>query len=362
MATEARKKKILATGGAGYIGSHCIIELIKDGYEVVIADNFCNSCRECVARVEKIAGVDKIEVVVCDVRDKSQVDALFEAHQFYAVLHLAALKSVGQSTSEPLAYYKTNVDGTINVLQSMKEHNVKNFLFSSSATVYGMPQYLPLDEKHRQIGDEITNPYGKSKYVVEHILKDLHKSDPAWNIVILRYFNPVGAHESGLIGEDPTGPPANLMPFVSQVAVGRRPEVQVFGSDYDTADGTGVRDYIHIVDLARGHSLSVTKLGENPGLKIYNLGTGKGYSVLEMVTAFEKAAGRKVPYKIVGRRPGDLASCYADPSFAKSELGWVAEKGLDDMCRDLWNWQSNNPDGFKSVDTNNNHVDVKKST
>lgn len=230
----------------------------------------------------------------------------------------------------------------------MKEHNVKNFVFSSSATVYGTPKYLPIDEKHTTDGDQITNPYGKTKFVVEHILKDLYASDKSWNIIILRYFNPVGAHESGMIGEDPRGPPNNLMPYVSQVAVGRLPELKVFGNDYDTPDGTGVRDYIHIYDLATGHSLSLKKIDENPGLKIYNLGTGIGYSVLEMINAFEKASGKKVPYKIVDRRPGDIASVYADSSLANKELNWKATKNLDDMCQDLWNWQSKNPLGFSS--------------
>lgn len=338
-------KKVLVTGGAGYIGSHCVIELVNQGFEVVITDNWANSSRECITRVEKILG-KSLETVQLDVCDKAAVDELFKKNKFHAVLHLAALKAVGESISKPLDYYRVNVYGTINVLECMREHNVKNFVFSSSATVYGIPAYLPLDEKHTTIGDQITNPYGKSKYVVEHILKDLYQSDKSWNIIILRYFNPVGAHESGTIGEDPKGAPNNLMPYVSQVAVGRLPELKVFGNDYDTPDGTGVRDYIHITDLAKGHNAAMKKLDENPGLKIYNLGTGKGYSVLEMIQAFERASGKKVAYKIVDRRPGDLGSVYADCSLAGKELGWRAEKDLDDMCKDLWHWQSKNPNGF----------------
>jgi len=340
-------KKILVTGGAGYIGSHCLIELFKDGYEVLVVDNLINSNSECLKRVERITG-KTIDVVYIDVNDTANLDKLFKENNFYAVLHLAALKAVGESCVKPLEYYHNNVAGSINLLRVMKDNNVKNFVFSSSATVYGLPAYLPLDEKHTTIGDQITNPYGKTKYVVEHVLKDLYTSDKSWNIIILRYFNPVGSHESGLIGEDPRGPPANLMPYVSQVAVGRFPEVKIFGNDYDTVDGTGVRDYIHICDLASGHSLSLKKINENPGLKIYNLGTGKGYSVLEMIKAFEKASGKTIPYKIVERRNGDLASVYADCALAEKELGWTATKGLDDMCKDLWNWQSKNPKGFSS--------------
>lgn len=338
-------KKILVTGGAGYIGSHCLIELIKENYDLLVLDNFVNSSSECLNRVEKITG-KKIERVNANVNDREEMNKLFKANNFYAVLHLAALKAVGESTGMPLNYYENNVGGSISILQCMKENNVKNFVFSSSATVYGLPNYLPLDEKHSTIGDQITNPYGKTKYMVEHILKDLYTSDKSWNIIILRYFNPVGSHESGLIGEDPRGPPNNLMPYVSQVAIGRLPEVKVFGNDYDTPDGTGVRDYIHVCDLASGHSLAMKKLEESPGLKIYNLGTGKGYSVLEMITALEKASGKKIPFKVVERRPGDLANVYADASLAEKEMGWKATRGLDEMCRDLWNWQSKNPKGF----------------
>lgn len=338
-------KKILVTGGQGYIGSHCLIELLKEGYEVVVADNSANSSKECIRRVETITG-KSIPNIHLDVLDYEALDKLFKANTFYAVLHLAALKAVGESMEKPLEYFQCNVTGTLNVLNCMRSNNVKNFVFSSSATVYGTPLYLPLDEKHSRNGDEVTNPYGKSKFIVEHMLMDLAKSDKAWNIVILRYFNPVGSHESGLIGEDPCGPPANLMPFVSQVAVGRRPEVNVFGTDYDTIDGTGVRDYIHIHDLATGHIAALKKIDEGLGLKIYNLGTGKGTSVLEMIAAMEKATGKTIPYKICARRPGDIASCYAVPDLARDELGWVATKNVEDMCRDLWNWQSKNPMGF----------------
>jgi UDP-glucose 4-epimerase len=338
-------KLVLVTGGGGFIGSHCIIELFKEGYEVLVADNWSNSSPECLRRVETISG-KAIDRVTLDVNDKSALNDLFKKHKFFAVLHLAALKAVGESSRQPLDYYRNNVSGSLTVLDCMKENNVKNFIFSSSATVYGKPAYLPLDEKHSTIGDEITNPYGKTKYVVEHILKDLYASDKSWNIMILRYFNPVGAHESGLIGEDPVGAPNNLMPYVSQVAVGRLPELKIFGNDYETPDGTGVRDYIHISDLARGHICALNKLREEPGLKIYNLGTGIGYSVLQMITALEKVSGKKVNSKVVERRPGDLGSCYANPALALEELGWSATKNLDDMCKDLWNWQSKNPTGF----------------
>ncbi|CAF0973868.1 unnamed protein product, partial [Brachionus calyciflorus] len=326
-------KLILVTGGAGFIGSHCVIELLKNGYEVLIADNWSNSSKECIPRLEKITG-RKINTIDLDVTDRDALDKLFNENKFYAVLHLAALKAVGESVLKPLEYYFNNVYGTMTVLEVMKKYNVKNFVFSSSATVYGSPQYLPLDEKHPTNGDKITNPYGKTKYVVEHVLKDLYASDKNWNIVILRYFNPVGAHESGLIGEDPRGPPNNLMPYISQVAVGRLPEVKIFGNDYDTPDGTGVRDYIHIMDLATGHSLALKKIDENPGLKIYNLGTGIGYSVLEMITAFEKVSGITLTKRTVDRRPGDVPSVYADSSLANKELGWTAKKNLDDMCHD----------------------------
>lgn len=306
-----------------------------------------NKYLECIPRLEKITG-RKLNVIELDVTNRDALDKLFSEHQFFAVLHLAALKAVGESVSMPLEYYWNNVYGTMTVLDTMKKYNVKNFVFSSSATVYGTPQYLPLDEKHPTNGDQITNPYGKTKYVVEQILKDLYSSDNSWNIIILRYFNPVGAHESGLIGEDPRGPPNNLMPFISQVAVGRLPEVKIFGNDYNTPDGTGVRDYIHIYDLARGHSLSLKKITENPGLKIYNIGTGKGYSVLEMIEALEKSSGKKLKTRIVDRRTGDVPSVYADSSLATKELGWKAAKNLNDMCDDLWNWQSKNPNGFST--------------
>lgn len=342
-------KQVLVTGGQGYIGSHCLIELIKQGYEPIVADNSANSCAESIKRVEKITG-KSIPNIHLDVLDYAALDKLFKEQKFFAVLHLAALKAVGESMEKPLEYFQVNVTGTINVLNCMRANNVKNFIFSSSATVYGTPQYLPLDEKHSRDGDQVTNPYGKSKFIVEHILMDLARSDKDWNICILRYFNPVGAHESGLIGEDPQGPPANLMPFVSQVAVGRRPEVNVFGTDYDTVDGTGVRDYIHIYDLAVGHVMALKKIEEGLGLKIYNLGTGNGTSVMEMIAAMEKASGKKIPFKNCPRRAGDIASCYAEPTLAFQEMGWKATKNVEDMCKDLWNWQQKNPMGFQSAE------------
>ncbi|RNA18402.1 UDP-glucose 4-epimerase [Brachionus plicatilis] len=341
-------RSVLVTGGAGFIGSHCVIELIKDGFEVVIIDNWTNSSKECIPRLEQIAG-KKITALTGDICDKQQIEKIFESFNFFAVLHLAAFKAVGESCRKPIEYFMNNVYGSLNVLEAMKKYRVKNFVFSSSCTVYGKPEYLPLDEKHPSNNDHITNPYGRSKFMVENILKDLYSSDKSWNIVILRYFNPVGAHESGLIGEDPRGEPTNLMPFISQVAVGRRSEVNIFGSDYDTKDGTGVRDYIHIFDLARGHSLAMAKLEQNPGLKIYNLGTGKGYSVLEMIRTFEKVTGLDIPKRFVPRRAGDVPSIYAISDLAEKELGWKATKNLEDMCRDMWNWQSKNPNGFECV-------------
>ncbi|CAF0789499.1 unnamed protein product [Didymodactylos carnosus] len=314
--------KILVPGGIGYIGSHCVIELVKVGYEPILVDNGCNSSLECLSRVEQIVGKKLIHYEI-DILDVNQLERIFTEHTIFAILHLAALKSVGESIQKPLLYYRNNC---------MEKFGVKNFLFSSSATVYGSPQYLPLDEKHPCVGDQITNPYGKSKYVAEHILKDASIAHKDWNIVILRYFNPVGAHESGKIGEDPVGTPNNLMPYVAQVAVGRLPHVNVMGTDYDTPDGTGVRDYIHVVDLAIGHVAAMNKFKENCGLKIYNLGTGHGYSVLEMIKALEKASGRNIAFKNCPRRPGDLASVYADPQLAAKELNWTAKRGLDEMC------------------------------
>lgn len=335
---------MLVTGGAGFIGTHCVIEMVKAGYTPVVVDNMVNANAESIRRVEEIIG-KKIDFYTVDLLDKEALSNVFRKHKIDAVLHLAGLKAVGESMEIPLMYYKNNVVGTINLLEVMKEHNVKDLVFSSSATVYGTPEYLPLDEKHPVGG--CTNPYGKSKYFIEEILMDISKADKSFNVVILRYFNPVGAHKTGMIGEDPNGPPANLMPFVAQVAVGRRKELKVFGSDYDTPDGTGVRDYIHVVDLAVGHVAALKKLGEKCGCKVYNLGTGKGFSVLEMAKALEKASGKSVPYTQVDRRPGDLGSVYSCTKLAEAELGWKAECGLDEMCEDLWRWQEKNPYGYK---------------
>lgn len=334
--------KILVTGGAGYIGSHTSVELLEAGYEVVVVDNLCNAKKEALRRVEAISGKAVIFYQV-DLRDREGLRVVFQENSIEAVIHFAGLKAVGESVREPLLYYSNNIAGTVSLCQIMAEHKVKNIVFSSSATVYGDPRSVPITEDFPL---SATNPYGNSKLFIEQILQDLHGADPSWNVALLRYFNPVGAHHSGRIGEDPAGPPNNLLPYVAQVAVGRLPELHVFGGDYPTPDGTGVRDYIHVVDLARGHLKAIEKLRSSPGVVTYNLGTGKGYSVLEMVKAFEKASGRKVPYRIVARRPGDIAACYADPGKARQELGWQAERGIAEMCRDAWRWQSANPDGY----------------
>ncbi|XP_048358104.1 UDP-glucose 4-epimerase isoform X1 [Sphaerodactylus townsendi] len=342
-------EKILVTGGAGYIGSHCVLELVEAGYTPVVIDNFHNAIQgdnalpESIKRVQEIVGKE-ILFQKLDVLDEAGMQELFKKHRFSAVMHFAGLKAVGESVQKPLEYYKVNLTGTIHLLETMKAHGVKNLVFSSSATVYGDPAYLPLDENHPVGG--CTNPYGKSKYFIEEMICDLCKAEQDWNAVLLRYFNPIGAHKSGRIGEDPQGIPNNLMPYVAQVAVGRREFLSVFGNDYNTADGTGIRDYIHVVDLAKGHIAALKKLEENCGCKIYNLGTGVGYSVLQMVKAMEKASGKELKYKIVARREGDVASCYANPALAERELGWKAVLGLDKMCEDLWRWQSQNPTGF----------------
>ncbi|XP_071965272.1 UDP-glucose 4-epimerase-like [Antedon mediterranea] len=343
---------ILVTGGAGYIGSHTILELVEAGYYPVVVDNFVNSMKAenglpvSINRVAEITG-KPIPCYEVDILNKASLTEVFKKHKITSVIHLASLKAVGESTEQPLRYYKVNVGGAINLLEVMKEQGVKKMVFSSSATVYGPPNKLPLTEDH-QVGQGITNPYGKTKFFIEEILCDYREADPDFHVVILRYFNPVGSHKSGMLGEDPKGPPANLMPFVAQVAIGRRPEVKVFGDDYDTPDGTGVRDYIHIVDLAKGHVCAIEKLTEDCGLKIYNLGSGKGYSVIEMIKSLEKASGKQIPYKIVDRRAGDLGSIHADSSLAEKELNWKATRGLDEMCEDLWRWQTQNPDGFSS--------------
>ncbi|MEG9429363.1 MAG: UDP-glucose 4-epimerase GalE [Christensenellaceae bacterium] len=333
---------VLVTGGAGYIGSHTSVELLNAGHTVVVVDNLLNSKKEAVNRVEKITG-KKVKFYEGDIRDKKLLDKIFEENKIDAVINFAGLKAVGESCAKPLEYYENNIEGLLQLAFSMRDHNVKNLVFSSSATVYGKPKSVPIKEDFPL---STSNPYGSTKLFIEYILKDLYKADPSFNIAILRYFNPIGAHESGLIGEDPKGIPNNLCPYITQVAVGKRKELGVFGNDYNTHDGTGVRDYIHVVDLAKGHVLAVNKLAENPGLLIVNLGTGQGYSVLDMVKAFEKVIGKPLPYKILPRRPGDIDECYADPSYAYEVLGFKAEKTLDDMCRDAMRWQTLNPDGY----------------
>lgn len=335
---------ILVTGGAGYIGSHTVVELLNQGEDVVIVDNLVNSSVKSLDGVEQITG-KRPKFYECDIRDKAGLDAIFEKEDITACIHFAGLKAVGESVAKPWLYYENNINGTLVLLKSMEEHGVKNIVFSSSATVYGDPKEIPITENCPK--GEITNPYGQTKSMLEQILMDIQKADNEWNVVLLRYFNPIGAHESGLIGENPNGIPNNLMPYITQVAVGKREFLGVFGNDYDTVDGTGVRDYIHVVDLAIGHLRALDKIKENPGVAIYNLGTGHGYSVLEVVSNFEKATGVKIPYKIMPRRPGDIATCYASPEKAKKELNWEAKRDIYDMCKDSWKWQSTHPDGFK---------------
>jgi UDP-glucose 4-epimerase len=339
--------KILVTGGAGYIGSHTCVELLGAGHDVVVLDNLWNARRESLARVAELAG-RSFPFVEGDVRDRAALDALFRDHRVDAVIHFAGLKAVGESVEKPLLYWGNNVSGSVTLLEAMSAAGVRTMVFSSSATVYGDPASVPIREDF-PVGTP-TNPYGRSKLVVEQVLNDVATADPSWSIALLRYFNPVGAHESGRIGEDPRGIPNNLMPYVSQVAVGRREALSVFGDDYPTPDGTGVRDYIHVVDLALGHVKALEKLAEGPGTRVWNLGTGRGCSVLEVVRAFEKASGRSVPYRVVPRRPGDIARCFADPSKAEAELGWKAVRGLDAMCADSWRWQERNPEGFGDAD------------
>ena len=335
--------KILLTGGAGYIGSHTAIELIKKGYEVVIADNFSNSKPVVLDRIEEIVGKRPVFYEI-NIADKAALSKLFEEQKIDSVIHFAGFKAVGESVKMPIEYYRNNLDTTLTLLEVMRSYGVKKLVFSSSATVYGIPETVPLKEDMRSYG--CTNPYGWTKYMIEKILEGVAVAYPDMSLVLLRYFNPVGAHESGKIGEDPQGIPNNLMPYISQVAVGKLPQLSVYGNDYPTHDGTGVRDYIHVVDLARGHVCAIEYAEKMTGSDIINLGTGVGYSVLDMVNAFEKATGRKVPYKIAPRREGDVAECYADPSKAKEVLGWTAEHNLEDMCRDSWRWQSNNPNGY----------------
>ncbi len=332
----------LVTGGAGYIGSHTVVELSTSGWDVVVLDNLSNASAESLRRVERITS-RAVPFVQADIRDEAALDDVLRSRRFDAAIHFAGLKAVGESVSDPLAYYDNNVAGSATLLRALARADVRRIVFSSSATVYGDPQHVPIDE---DAATGPTNPYGRSKWMIEQMLQDLAASDPRWSVAILRYFNPVGAHESGLIGEDPRGTPNNLMPFVSQVAVGRRPALQVFGGDWPTPDGTGVRDYIHVVDLARGHLAALERLLSQPGTFTTNLGTGTGCSVLEVVRAFERASGRKVPYRVVERRAGDVALCYADPQRAERLLGWRAQYDLQRMCVDAWRWQQANPDGY----------------
>lgn len=335
---------ILVTGGAGYIGSHTCVELLNAGHSVVVLDNFANSNEKSLERVRLITGKE-VTFYRVDLLNKPAVDEVLDKHPVDAVIHFAGLKAVGESVEKPLEYYHNNLTGTLNLCASMREHGVKNLIFSSSATVYGESEVVPVTEQCEK--KRPTNPYGMTKWMLEEILIDLHTSDPEWNVILLRYFNPIGAHESGLIGEDPNGIPNNLVPYIAQVAIGKRSRLNIFGNDYDTPDGTCIRDYIHVIDLALGHVKALAKLQENCGVKIYNLGTGKGYSVLEVLHAFEDACGKALPYVFADRRAGDLVVSYSDPSLAKAELGWVAERDIATMCRDSWRWQSMNPEGYK---------------
>lgn len=335
---------ILVTGGAGFIGSHTCVELLEAGYEVVVVDNLYNASRKSMDRVEQITG-KKLTFYEADILDREALNQIFEKEKIDSVIHFAGLKAVGESVAKPIEYYYNNIAGTLVLCDVMRKHNVKNIVFSSSATVYGDPAFIPITEECPK--GKITNPYGQTKGMLEQVLEDIHVSDPEWNVILLRYFNPIGAHKSGLIGEDPKGIPNNLVPYVAQVAIGKLKCLGVFGDDYDTPDGTGVRDYIHVVDLAKGHVAAIKKLEEKKGVLIYNLGTGKGYSVLDVVHAFEKACGKEIPYEVKPRRPGDIAACYADPAKAKAELGWEAENGIEEMCADSWKWQSMNPNGYE---------------
>lgn len=333
---------ILVTGGAGFIGSHTVVELLNAGKDVVIADNFCNSKPVVLDRIRKITGKD-FKFYKVDLCDKSALEVVFASEKIDSAIHFAGLKAVGESCQIPLRYYQNNLISTLNLCELMAKYNCKNLVFSSSATVYGKPASVPIRE---DFPNSTTNPYGETKLMIEHILKDLYKADGEWNTAILRYFNPIGAHASGLIGEDPAGIPNNLMPYITQVAIGKREYLSVFGDDYDTHDGTGVRDYIHVVDLAKAHLAALEWLTKKPGLDVFNVGTGHGYSVLDIVKAYEKATGKPLPYKIAPRRPGDIDECYADPAKARDVLGWSAEFGIDDMCRDSSNWQTKNPNGY----------------
>lgn len=335
---------ILVTGGAGFIGSHTCVELLNAGYEVVVVDNLYNASEKALERVEQITG-KKVTFYEADILDRDALDAIFEKEAIDSVIHFAGYKAVGESVRKPIEYYYNNITGTLILCDVMRKHGVKNIVFSSSATVYGDPAFIPITEECPK--GKITNPYGQTKGMLEQVLTDIYVSDPEWKVVLLRYFNPIGAHKSGLIGEDPKGIPNNLVPYVAQVAIGKLKCLGVFGNDYDTPDGTGVRDYIHVVDLAKGHVAAIRKVEKTePGVLIYNLGTGKGYSVLDVVHAFEKACGKEIPYEIKPRRAGDIATCYADPTKAKKELGWIAEYGIEEMCEDSWRWQTMNPNGY----------------
>ncbi|WLR49131.1 UDP-glucose 4-epimerase GalE [Halobacillus litoralis] len=338
---------VLVTGGAGYIGSHTCVELLNAGHEIVVIDNFSNSHPEALRRVKEITG-KTFHTYHVDLLDKEGLERIFLEYEITSVVHFAGLKAVGESVSEPLWYYRNNVIGTIVLCEVMKRNNVKNLVFSSSATVYGEPETVPISESSLL---KTTNPYGRTKYMVEEILRDLHVADPEWSIALLRYFNPIGAHESGKIGEAPQGTPNNLLPYISQVAVGQLDELKVFGNDYETQDGTGVRDYIHVVDLSIGHVKALEKVKNEKGVHTYNLGTGRGYSVFEMVEAFERASGQKISYTVLGRRPGDIPVCFADTRKASEELNWRAERGINEMCEDAWRWQWRNPEGYPSIET-----------
>ena len=335
---------ILVTGGAGFIGSHTCVELLNAGYDVVVVDNLYNASKKALDRVEQITG-KKVTFYEADILDREALNAIFDKEKIDSVIHFAGYKAVGESVRKPIEYYYNNITGTLILCDVMRNHGVKNIVFSSSATVYGDPAFIPITEECPK--GKITNPYGQTKGMLEQVLTDIYVSDPEWKVVLLRYFNPIGAHKSGLIGEDPKGIPNNLVPYVAQVAIGKLKCLGVFGNDYDTHDGTGVRDYIHVVDLAKGHVAAIKKVEETePGVLIYNLGTGKGYSVLDVVHAFEKACGKEIPYEIKPRRAGDIATCYADPTKAKNELGWVAQYGIEEMCEDSWRWQTMNPNGY----------------
>ena len=341
-------KTYLVTGGAGFIGSHTLVELNKAGYDTVVIDNLSNSSSRCLNRVEELVG-RSIPFYQVDIRDREGLERVMAQHHFDACIHFAGLKAVGESVEKPWEYYENNIGGTLVLLDVMRKHGCKNIIFSSSATVYGDPAIIPITEACPK--GHCTNPYGQTKSMLEEIMMDIQRADKEWNVVLLRYFNPIGAHASGRIGENPNGIPNNLMPYITQVAVGKRPELGVFGNDYDTVDGTGVRDYIHVVDLAQGHVAALKAIERNCGCVIYNLGTGQGYSVLQVVQAFEKVNGIHIPYRILPRRAGDIATCYSDPSKAERELGWKAQYGLEEMCRDAWNWQRKNPEGYGGVES-----------